>query len=521
MVDQSKSFPLGSHVLIELVRRVPVLAQPKSAAPDLTSKPARRREFDDYPRRRKKAQTGIYLFDLGTRIRSINESAFDGLRLRLASEHDAPVRTDGNHDEYVELDTNPSNATSLSNDAARDAQNAALLGSRSAGSADAMDPLAEYQANGSGRKLPACMPIPFNAHTLRLSANLGAGAKRLTEDITFPSRLTSWARRTTSSRDALESWNDLNVADDVPFGAGKIDDDPANIQVRPIDIPGVDFYVSLNVNAANIRITSEPSYDGFQLGGFAPNKLEKVWLRPVPIIWQLRFFTWYEYVSNFQYSGGPVTALPVHRKQDVLVNFIGRMPIYPARPLRTTKATSATVASRQYARVLSDMILRTPGLQAKIDAADAAVSAPGLSSTASFTRGGHTWTRVAGASATVTKMNERSMARLQLTNASVRAGTLLGIISSGGWLYYIWKTTNGLIANGTADLLEVTWPANSPTDGVPVSVEDFALPPTAIYDAAEDGYAPVLNAHDASTGALTTNVALPVDGLKSDSVYQV
>lgn len=520
-MSQTKKFPLGSNIVVDFERRRAAAPVPgQEAAAGESSKPVRRRYDDEYAPRRAAPVTGIYLFDLGTRLRSVNESSFDGLRLRLASEHDAPVRVDGNHDEYVEIDTNPSNAATLSNDAARDAQNAALLGSRSAGSTDAMDPLAEYLANGSGRKLSACMPIPYNAHTLRLSANIGAGDKRLTEDLAFPNRLTSWTRRTAKPSDAAEAWNDLNVDDDVPFGQGYINDAPSNIQVRPIDIPGVDFYVSLDVNAANIRITSEPSYDGFVLGGFAPNKLEKVWLRPCPLIWQLRFFTWYEFISNFQYSGGPVTALPVHRKQDVLVNFIGRMPVYPARPLRTTKPTSATVASRQYARVLSQMIERTPGLQAKIDAADAAATTPSLSSTASFVRDGHTWTRVSGAGATVTKLGARSMARLQLVNASVRAGTLLGIISAGGFEYYIWKTTNGLITNGTADLLEVTWPANAPTDGVPVSVEDFGLPPTAIYDAAEDGYAPVLNAHDASTGALTTNVALPVDGLKSVSEYQ-
>ena len=166
-----------------------------------TARPARREEGGaragalyedpgDEPLQRRLRPGPLVFLDLGTRLRSVPPSTdfADFGRARSAEPKPDPDDDAGNFNEYLETEVDgeaenlhalaragvpPSTvdpyglgANHLQADipgAVQHAFDAALLGRLKEGSADAVSPLDTFRANGSGRKLPACAPVPFVA----------------------------------------------------------------------------------------------------------------------------------------------------------------------------------------------------------------------------------------------------------------------------------------------------------------------------------------------------------------------
>jgi hypothetical protein len=144
----------------------------------------------DEPLQRRLRPGPLVFLDLGTRLRSVPPSTnfADFGRSRSPEPKPDPDDDAGNFNEYLEaeIDGEAANMHALARggvppsasdpyglganhvqadipDAVQFAFDAALLGKLREGSADAVSPLDTFKANGSGRKLPACAPIPFVA----------------------------------------------------------------------------------------------------------------------------------------------------------------------------------------------------------------------------------------------------------------------------------------------------------------------------------------------------------------------
>jgi hypothetical protein len=176
-------------------------------------------EDDVYVRRQKPI---ITFYDLGTRLRSVPPITFTRARVRPYGATEKPVRNDDYFNEYVEIEyelPRSVNQYALYTPTEIARLVASLLGSRSPGSSDTLDPLGDSEANVTGRKLHNCQPLPYSAgryHTV-VAVNddeyrLNDGTEGDTQSIWPVEEVTEWKMREPVESDAGEKWNPHNLA---------------------------------------------------------------------------------------------------------------------------------------------------------------------------------------------------------------------------------------------------------------------------------------------------------------------
>lgn len=319
---------------------------------------------EDEPLQRRRGLS-VEVFDLGTRLRSVPAAAFDGRRVRLASELDAAEPAEGNFNEYVELELSRAAPVEVNNapggfarfnlsDAERDALGAELLGAPG----DALDAFAESAANGSGRKVPNAMPLPFD-NSLRVDVMLGDDRYPLANRSTFAASdlllpgdgetvpeaaRAAWRAREPKEEDASERWNPYNTgAQSVgethagtfygfdslnpafgqgtlrpKGGAGKRLAIAHGFNVTPpTSSVGFGLYETFDTSdAETFKVTREPSYSADEVAFKMPAGRVRVYLKPRFVIHYSNLWN----LNNFTRPLGDAFA------------FAGREPLYPFPP---------------------------------------------------------------------------------------------------------------------------------------------------------------------------------------------
>jgi hypothetical protein len=212
MPEEKKRFkvPRGGRVEIGIAGDAEETARP--SLPDPAAAPGVPfAEDEDTPLQRRARPGALAFLDLGTRLRSVPPSTDfnDYTRTRTVEPAPEPDDSAGNFNEYLEIEidgeaenlralvrppydehtaddyglgTNHVNADVT--DSLQLQYNEACLGSLAEGSTDPVSPLDKFKANGSGRAIPACAPVPYVA-TVSERADYHASAGYPTEAFDF------------------------------------------------------------------------------------------------------------------------------------------------------------------------------------------------------------------------------------------------------------------------------------------------------------------------------------------------
>lgn len=189
MPEEKKTFTVrrGGRVEIGIAGDSEETARP--SLPDEGRRPgAPHVDDEDDPLFRRLKKGALVFFDLGTRLRSVPASTDFEDFTRTRTPEPAPEPNDGagHFNEYLEIEIDgeaenlrrlvrPPYLPSDADDYALGLQHvnadvpeaihfefdAACLGSLREGSTDPVSPLEKFKANGSGRELPACAPVPY------------------------------------------------------------------------------------------------------------------------------------------------------------------------------------------------------------------------------------------------------------------------------------------------------------------------------------------------------------------------
>jgi hypothetical protein len=189
MPEEKKRFTVRPGARVEVgIAGDPADAERPTLPADAPAPGVSHVDDEDDPLQRRAKKGALTFFDLGTRLRSVAPSTDFNDFSRTRPVEPPPEANDsaGNFNEYLEIEfdgaaenlrrlvrapydthvdddyllgTNHVNADIP--DALQSDFDAALLGSLREGSADPVSPLETFEANGSGRKLPACAPVPY------------------------------------------------------------------------------------------------------------------------------------------------------------------------------------------------------------------------------------------------------------------------------------------------------------------------------------------------------------------------
>jgi hypothetical protein len=189
MPEEKKRFNVrrGGRVEIGISGDAEETARP--SLPDAETRNAAAEDFEeDAPLLRRVKKGALTFYDLGTRLRSVPPSTdfSDFSRTRPVEAAPEPDDDAGNLNEFLEVpvDAEAENLRRLVrppydahvaddyllgtnhvqadiSDAVQFAFDADLLGALRDGAADPLSPLERFKANGSGRELPACAPVPY------------------------------------------------------------------------------------------------------------------------------------------------------------------------------------------------------------------------------------------------------------------------------------------------------------------------------------------------------------------------
>lgn len=312
----------------------------------------------------------IEFLDLGTRLMSRPLAGYgDELMVtRPAESAETPEPGDGNYNAYVEVEVDAEaedihvlaairlagggegeplgqgvydpftfSTQHLQADLSDEKQSefdAALLGSRSPDSADAMDPLGETQANGSERQLPHCMPVWFGRDDQFTTVEGYHSSSRYPNDIfdlivyhketgspleTLPNarvreivrdiRLWAndnpvtdpddtdtlavwnsmlvvanprWTKREAEDADAAERWTPRAVSDKQPFDWGSMKiKEPSKIASGHLKLDARLVYEPFDTgDTTNYKVTREPSFDADEVPFSYAGEALKIYLKP-------------------------------------------------------------------------------------------------------------------------------------------------------------------------------------------------------------------------------------------------
>ncbi len=224
---------------------------------------------DDLYVRRSKSLVTVY--DLGVRLRSVSGASAPSYILPLGT-HETPLPGDGKVNEYVELEYQaelkialrpqyegfPFNYTfdfeESSEVADPDRWNQlgrALLGVHGDDD-DPFDPFDYTSANGSGRRLPNVLQLPYE-NALKLTLGIGDASYDLNKE-----EADEWKQVGKTHSD--EAWNPQNVADMTVFNEGMLNLKNKK-RVTSIAANAVWHYESFaSGDTTNFKVTDSPSY---------------------------------------------------------------------------------------------------------------------------------------------------------------------------------------------------------------------------------------------------------------------
>jgi hypothetical protein len=403
----------------------------------------------------------IEVFDLGTRLRSVAPTVFDGKRVRLRSELTAPEVRDDYFNEYVETEYTASGAVEVGPSESyirlnlTDAEVRDLDAQALGVGGDALDPFGFTPANGSRRKVPNCMPLPYaNDYQIDLMVGeeryaLAAPDGRATfahSDLGLPGdgaavpaeARDAWRRREAKDADSSEQWNPVSRGEggsaefvggewryfgalNPAFGQGTLkprggagkrlavahghDEPPSSFN------PGFGLFETFDTaDTTNFKVTTEPSFEADEAGFRLTNVRTRVYLKP-----RLVKFYWGIFdLINF--------TLPLGDQ----VMFAGRLPLYPFPPAGDLRAPSAATVAAYLAREpqARAAVVRNRALY------PGATGHPGTDSSVSIYELPGT---------------PPGTARNYLNYSQV--GMLVAVVVAGGAKYYVWRRTQAAARN--------------------------------------------------------------------------
>ena len=453
MSDEETKLPAGASVEIVLRRRrrdAPERAPAGQEEPPRSIVPT-----DDEPSRYlHRAGLEITFYDLGTRLRSVPATDFSELRFRPKDETTAPQRNDNFYNEYVEMEweaeavseTLSDDSSLYLSDFVRETDFRALekriLGQRASSSTDALDPFGTTSANVTGRQLANCMPLAYDCGGALVDLVLrrdGADEKRyligqhlsrgfLTtvgtpQDTVQASE--EWDARRSKELDATERWNPHNLSSGVAHATGVLK--PKDSGGGQLKIEAALVYEPFATDdPVTYKITRQPSYTAEEVSfpGLSRGRV-RVFLKP-----QLRLI-------QFFYTR------PLRSQDGVQTTFFGygitaRLPVYTRLPrvgfgAREPGAQLNCLPARGWARSVSAFFSRSPLAKAVGDADEAA--------TLAF----HQFLNPERIYSYDEAYEGRWVTPLQAprfnngtTQPATRVGLLVGAISLGSAIYYVW-----------------------------------------------------------------------------------
>jgi|GEM_PF-3367289 len=294
--------PPGSTVAVNLRRKRPPEKIEEITTPSRGIIPI----DSETPRYLRRPQAHIIFLDLATRLRSVPPTIFTGNRIRLSTDTESPARNDDYFNEYVEqvyeLARTPATRLTLYTQEQIAQLTAALLGSRTPGSTDTLDPFATTPANVTGRKLHNCMPLPHRAGNLQTWIGVNDGEYHLADGTiddgaggglwtNFGAQ--EWKEREARpAEDASERWNPLNLRlTSAPHRAGRLTPKGAIKRVRLL-YPFVENYGDIwgayerfdTHDPVNYKLTNLPSFSAEEVTFSAGRGDLRVYLVPRMIL---------------------------------------------------------------------------------------------------------------------------------------------------------------------------------------------------------------------------------------------
>lgn len=189
MPEEKKRFTVRPGARVEVgIAGDPAEAERPTLPPDATAPGVSHVDTEDDPLQRRARKGALTFFDAATRLRSVPAATAFSDYTRTRAPEPPPEANDsaGNFNEYLEIAVDapaenlrrlirPPYDSHVPDDygfgtqhvnadvpaSVQHAFDAALLGSLAEGSADPVSPLDKFKANGSGRELPACAPVPY------------------------------------------------------------------------------------------------------------------------------------------------------------------------------------------------------------------------------------------------------------------------------------------------------------------------------------------------------------------------
>jgi hypothetical protein len=305
-----------------------------------------------YPR----ASPEVRLYDIGVRLRSVAAQSPPNFMLPLTST-EVPERVDGYVNEYVELDvsrelraeidtTGDRNEFTFQNSQLTDlsAWNELKDGLLAGLASDnPFNPLGYTPANGSGRRLPNVLQLPYRADFFRISAVVGSRSVNATEKAAGAE---SWIFA--GGDRPGEAWNSGNIEDGTVFKEGKGRAKGVS-RISALTVTAWGYYEGFSTTH-NTKVTALPSYDSPAVE-FSARLPLRIFLTPLLMAQPARIITgrkeWF--IHFLPDEGHPTGSSGTYEVRGQVVNgwVAARLPIYPlAYPLVKTWEFGALMLDR-------------------------------------------------------------------------------------------------------------------------------------------------------------------------------
>lgn len=408
--------------------------------------------------------TVVTFHDLGTRLRSVPAStSFDALRFRGKDDGDGANPQEGFFNEYVEIEMERERHTTIfpnyvraSDVAAIDAE---LLGSRAEDTSDAFDPFGFTEANGSGRMLPNCMPLPFSAEWQYVDLVLytegderryplvSAAVRPRVLDLGTPAASVESPKwREQKPKLDEEAWSPVNVEAGVVGHEGALK--LGAVKESSVRVETALHYEPFDTgDTAVYKVTQEPSFGAAEVPFSMKGKGKlRIFLRPRIL----------DLTPSYR------ARTPGGQEASIGLQVFTRLPVYPnlgkLEIKRKFNAGGFNVdPARAFSRSMSALINRSAVLSAyRAPQESAALAAIGEGSF----------------------IPQRDRGEFFfMSGRKALAGQLSGVVEWQDELFYVWRKTEVERQNGVGD---------TNVDDSPMSIQAWQILPLMIYTGAEE-----------------------------------
>lgn len=401
-----------------------------------------------------RARLEITFYDLGTRLQSVPVDGLDDpTAFRPRGAQDVPTHSAGYGNRYVEQEyIGPLRSNSaapngqLFQSTYHTAADQHALDRQLLGVDDPLDPFGASPANGSGRLVDHCMPIPWDAAQklyidaliVRKSADRYALAipparpylPNIFESSADVSATPEWKAHNIDSNHLLaERWGFWTAASGA-IVPGKL----VLKSAKHLKIESLYMYEEFDTSdTAQFKITTEPNFEGDEARFWLGTGRVKLYLKP-----QTQFFVCH-YVRHFPETAGGRPPI------SMTAGIVTRLPIYPVLPellefrhigsVGGNGAQRTAHATRNYNAAIMTTTRRTDSLIAEIERIDQILQ---TFEGRAFDDSG------------------RTQAYASFSPAHrIHEGTLLGVIVKGQTKYYVWQRVDRF-RQGLFDLADET-----------------------------------------------------------------